>query len=121
MNGNNVLLRSESIDNATLCGCLLPTKDPKPKNPDDPSEEKEEGEEDEEMEVEKPEEETPQETLKYARGRNSGYHICVRVSRSILLAQTFTDHNKSFMLLWLVNSYPLFNFIIPIDEMTLSA
>ena len=62
---------------------LQPAKAKKEKNPDDPaaaSEEKEEGEEDEETDKpEEEEEEVPQETLKYARGRNSGYHICVRV------------------------------------------
>ena len=62
---------------------LQPVKAKKEKNPDDPtaaSEEKEEGEEDEEADKpEEEEEEVPQETLKYARGRNSGYHICVGV------------------------------------------
>lgn len=62
---------------------MQPAKTPKVKNPDDPdapAEEKEDGEEDDEVEVEKPEDDTPVETLKYARGRNSGYHICAQVS-----------------------------------------
>lgn len=66
---------------ASIVRCHLifqPAKPVKEKNPDD--EEKEEGEEDEEAEAEKQEEEEepPQETLKYARGRNSGYNICIQ-------------------------------------------
>ena len=67
---------------------IQPPKVPKPKDPDNPGEEKEEGEEDEEMETDKPEEEeAPQETLKYARGRNSGYNICIQVSISMTSGQ----------------------------------
>jgi len=48
---------------------------------DDSKAEKEDGEEDEEVVVDKPaDEELPQDTLKYARGRNSGYYICIQVS-----------------------------------------
>ena len=73
----------DSLYNVSMLMILQPAKAKKEKNPDDPtaaSEEKEEGEEDEEADKpEEEEEEVPQETLKYARGRNSGYHICVRV------------------------------------------
>lgn len=60
---------------------MQPPKEPKPpRNPDDPAEEKEEGEEEEEAEPKQDDEEPPpHETLKYARGRNSGYHICINV------------------------------------------